>query len=386
MSKLRLRSVVYLLIFAALAAALWYGRTRAAPDLATHASIIFPGAHSFDPTAGLLRAHDASGATIGWVGSGRSSGYGGPMVILVGIDTAGTIAGASVVEQRETPIFWRMVRSADFFETLVGESFEAVDYDYERAVARTGATISSDAIVASVRASVARVAQGAFDVDMPTQRRPFEFGVLEIVVLALFAAAIVVHRSGGPMRRRARWALQITGLLVLGFWKDSPITLSKITALLAGFFPDPRTNLALYLLILGFVLTSFLFGRNLYCLYACPFGAAQRCLGVIGGKSLKLPLWSIRLMGTMRNVVVVAAVVVAFAKLTPVLATFEPFAVLFSLKGTTLQWLLLFLVLVASLLVSTPWCNFLCPMRSVEVALHDMKSLYRQIRGKTDER
>lgn len=305
------------------------------------------------------------------------------MQILVGVDTVGEVVGASVVEQRETPIFWRMVRSSDFFDTLVGEAYDALEYDYAKAVGLTGATISSDAIVASVKLSIARVAETAFDTNLPMPRHPFEFGVLEIVVLALFATAIVVHRAGGPIRSRARWALQITGLLVLGFWKDSPITLSKITALLAGYFPDPRTNLALYMLILGFVLTSFFFGRNLYCLYACPFGAAQRCVGVIGGRSLKLPRWSIRLMETLRNVVVVVAIFLALASLTPVLATYEPFAVLFSLKGTTLQWLLLFLVLVASLLLSTPWCNFLCPMRSVEVALHDLKSAFGHTRRKS---
>jgi polyferredoxin len=168
---------------------------------------------------------------------------------------------------------------------------------------------------------------------------------------------------------------------VLGFWKDSPITLAKITKLLSGYFPDIRTGLALYLLIGGFIVTTFLYGRNIYCLYACPFGAAQRCVGVIGGRGFKLPAWSVRLMQRLLNVIVFVAVFIALLTLQPALASYEPFAVLFSLRGTTLQWLLLFVVLVVSLTIRTirnPWCNFFCPMRSAELLLKEVRRAFRK--------
>jgi polyferredoxin len=82
-------------------------------------------------------------------------------------------------------------------------------------------------------------------------------------------------------------------------------------------------------------------------------------------------------------VVVFAALFAAFLTLRPVLASYEPFAALFSLHGTTLQWFLLFVVLVASLAVYTPWCNFFCPMRTFEVAIQDVKR-WRKGRGPED--
>ncbi|MGM0670454.1 MAG: 4Fe-4S binding protein, partial [Gemmatimonadota bacterium] len=157
--------------------------------------------------------------------------------------------------------------------------------------------------------------------------------------------------------------------MVLGFWKDSPITLAKIAAVLSGFFPDPRTGLALYMLLAGFLLTSLFYGRNLYCLYACPFGAAQRVVGAIGGFRLKIPPGTARILSSARNVVTFAVLFLAFLTLQPVVAGYEPFAAIFSLQGTTLQWLLLFLILVASLFLTEPWCTFLCPMGAVEKAL-----------------
>jgi len=362
-----------LLVALVLVLALLWGKTRAAPELGPLLLEIYPDAEILQLQRGVHHAYDASGALLGWAATGEGRGYGGPITLLVGIDTSGTVAGIRVVEQRETPIFWRMARAQEFFRGVTGRPHDELEYDYRSVVAVTGATLSTSAIVEGVRAAVARVAGEAFDVRMTQPSKPFEFGFLEIVVLALFAAGAVAQRLRGPARRRLRWAAQITGLVVLGFWKDSPITLAKIAAFLSGFFPDPRTSLALYLLLAGFLVTSVFYGRNLYCLYACPFGAAQRLVGVIGGSRLRIPPRVARLLISVRNLLVFAALFLAFLTLQPVLAGYEPFAALFTLHGTTLQFLLLFLVLVASLFLIEPWCTFFCPMGAVEKVLRGAK-------------
>ena len=371
------RALIYLASLVLPVGALIWGRTQDVLELESPLQRIFPDATHFRVEGGVHHAFGAEGTLMGWAATGSANGYGGPMVLLVGLDTLGVVVGIKVVEQRETPIFWRMVRAENYFDFVAGTGFREVSYDYADAVAITGATLSSDAIVASVRAAVAQVAGDAFDVRIPIPRKPFEFGFLELVILALFALGVVGHRLKGSIRRRARWAGQITGLLVLGFWDNSPITLAKITAILSGYVPDIRTGLAIYLLLAGFLLTSISYGRNLYCLYACPFGAAQRVVGIIGGGRFKLPRWSIQFMEGARNLVVFAALFMAFLTLQPALVGYEPFAALFALRGTTLQWLLLFIVLVASLVLITPWCNFLCPMRTVEVVIQDGKRWWR---------
>ena len=356
-----------------LALALVWGRTRTAPDLEPLVQKIFPEASTVQVQRGVHHAYDASGALLGWAATGEAHGYGGPLSLLVGVDNLGAVAGIQVVEQRETPIFWRMARAPEYFRGVTGRRYDELEYDYRSVVSVTGATLSTDAIVEGVRVAVARVAGEAFDGRIPLPSKPFEFGFLEVTVLALFAVGVAGHGLRGPARRRLRWAAQITGLVVLGFWKDSPITLSKIAAFLSGFFPDPRTSLALYLLLAGFLLTSVLYGRNLYCLYACPFGAAQRVAGAIGGFRLKVPPRAARVLMSIRNLLVFAALFLAFLTLQPVLSGYEPFAALFSLQGTTLQWFLLFLVLVASLFLTEPWCTFLCPMGALEKVLQEGK-------------
>ncbi len=370
----RRRRVAYLVALVLLAGALSWGRSRDAPKVESPIRQIFPQAEIIKIREDIHAVYDEEGGLLGWAGTGRGRGYGGPLTLLVGIDTLGKVAGVEVLENRETPIFWRMVRAPEYFRAIRGESFDSLSWEYADVVGVTGATLSAQAIVQGVQTSVVKVAATAFDTRIPVPPRPFEFGLLEIIVLVLFAMGILGIRLRGPLRRRARWASQIGGLVMLGFWKDSPVTLAKISGFLSGYLPDPRVQMAMYLLVAGFVLTSLLYGRNLYCLYACPFGAAQRVVGVIGGSGLKVsPRWA-RLLEKVRDVVVFAALFIAFLTARPVLASYEPFAALFSLRGTTLQWLLLFVVLVASLAVRTPWCSFFCPMRSVEVALRDLRN------------
>ena len=207
--KHRTKAFVYLVVFVALAAALLYGRSRAAPNLATPIGEIFPAAVTFETGGGIFHVYDADGVLLGWAASGSAIGYGGPMLLVACVDTLGQIAGVRVVEQRETPIFWRMARGGEILDTFTGKRFDEADYDDAGVDWNTGATISTDALIASLRMSVTAVAGEAFDVRLALPAQPFEFGILEITVLVLFAVGITAQKTGGKRRRQIRWAGQI---------------------------------------------------------------------------------------------------------------------------------------------------------------------------------
>ncbi len=370
---------LYLFVIVALSAALWYGRSRAAPAVLPHIHSIFPEASSVEQLNGLYTALAEDQTLLGWAATGTAPGFGGPLLVTVGVAPSGDLAGASVLEHKETPMFFHLVRAPDYFASLEGRSFDSLDYRYDGV---TGATLSGKALAASVKDGVSHIASDKFDVQLPATEQPFEFGLLELVIIALLAAGVKAQYLGRSVREILRWATQVSGLLIIGFWENSPITLAKITTLLSGYFPDLRSNLALYLLIAGFVLTLLLLGKDIYCLHLCPFGAAQRFINLIGGKKLALPLWSVRLMNRSRNVIVFVAILLALATAQPVRASYEPFAALFALRGTTLQWVLLFIILTVSLIVRRPWCHFFCPMRSCERVLLDLRQKGLSLRQK----
>ncbi len=373
--------LLYPLIILVLVLAVWYGRTRSAPDVWPHIREIYPAAASWATSDGVYAAYADDGSLVGWAANGSANGYGGPLQLLVGIDTTGAVSGTSIIKHRETPVFWRMVRFPEFFSGIAGTAFDDINYRYEEVVGVTGATRSSDAIVASVREAVARVAGERFNTAIPLPVPLWELGLFEIAILVLFAVGISSLWMRRPLRRALRWVSQAFALVLIGFWENSPVTLTKLTGFLAGYFPEVRTNVAIYLLVGGFVLTVLVFGRSLYCSHLCPFGAIQRFINLIGGKRIRLPVWSVNLMRRLRDVIVFGAVLAALAMAQPGLAHYEPFAALFVLKGSMLQWFLLLIVLLLSLILNRPWCHFMCPMRTGERVLQDIRSRVIRLKG-----
>jgi electron transport complex protein RnfG len=89
-----------------------------------------------------------------------STGYGGPIVLLVGVDTKeGKITGLKVLEHQETPGLGSNVAEAGFLSQFLGKSLESPFRVGEDVQAVSGATISSRA-VARACAKVAEIVRG----------------------------------------------------------------------------------------------------------------------------------------------------------------------------------------------------------------------------------
>jgi len=359
--------LIHTLMVIALACAWWLGKTKAAPDYLPYVRAIFPQATRFEQEGDIYSVFlEEAGRThlLGWAASGVGQGYGGPLAAVVGIDTAGGFVGAGIAGHGETPVFFSMVKTGALFQALAGKSFDSTtDIDTDIA-GFTGASRSFAAVVAGIEDAAGKVARDRFGISVPAPGHPLEFGILELTVILLFAAGIFIAGRKQGSRELPAWLSRLAGLLVIGFWKDSPLTIAKISSFLLGYFAEPKVNLYWYLLLGGFVLAILVAGKNIHCLYVCPFGTLQRLIGVVGGAGRNIPGWLARWTEVLRNLTVLAVVFLVFLTEKPGSASYEPFGVIFELKGTTLQWLLLFIVLSASLMIKTPWCRFFCPMQT----------------------
>ena len=202
---------------------------------------------------------------------------------------------------------------------------------------------------------------------MPPKRNvPIKFGLPEITLLSLFGVMLISRSAGRKRKRLIHWVCLLTGLVVLGFMLNAPLTLTNVNSLLIGYWPQWQSHLYWYLLIVGVLLVPLVTGRNPYCNAICPFGATQRCLGIIGdAKPRRLSSrWRARLRWTPR-ILAWAAILLALTYRHPALASYEVYGTFFDLVGSHLQFGLLAVVLVASLFVTRPWCNYLCPIRAV---------------------
>ncbi len=316
----------------------------------------------------------AEASLIARIAIGSADGYGGPLRMAVAVDPAGTITGVAIADDKETPAWMERVLGSDLLSSLTGKRYDDGFILGSDVDGVTGATYTARALAEAASAG-SREAAVAFDLPIKEPDPPrIVFGLPEIVLILLFAIGFVGHQSRFPYTKQARWVSMITGLIVLGFVYNSPVTLAYITKLVLGYWPQWQTNLYWYFLIGGILFVFTVDNRNPYCQWCCPFGAAQECMGAIGGAKSRTPIRFRRLLIWMQRLLTLAAILLGVWFRNPGVASYELFGTLFELLGSSVQFVALGLVLLAALFIKRPWCNYLCPIRPVT----DLIRLIRQ--------
>lgn len=314
---------------------------------------------------------DTGNPVAGYVTVSQADGYGGPMHVAVGLDMSGNIAGVSVVDHNETPPFFDRINVENYLKAFVGKSHGDPFVPGDDIDAVSGATVSLDTLATSVRHGGRRLAADALG--LPTEHPeadPFRFALPEALLVLLLALGFLTYSR--PLRRRPkarnslRWGTRLAGLLFLGFVFTIPLSIINVHSLLAGYRPEWHANIYWYLLIVGAFGPLALANKRVYCDSVCPFGAAQDVLKVVAGgakhplrKRYRTPLrW-------MQRSLALTAIIVALLLRNPGRFDYEVFGTFFTLTGSVFQFALLGVVLVASLFLLRPWCNYLCPLRAV---------------------
>jgi len=323
---------------------------------------------------------DRGGAELlGYVAIGEAGGYSGPLRVAVAVDPSGRVIRVVVADHKETWAWMSRVRESGLLGSLSGKGYSdpwtiGVDVD-----GVTGATYTSKAVAEAVlfggRAAARRLELPLEPLDPPK----IVFGAPETVLLLLFAVGYLGHRSAFGFAWQARWVAMLVGMIVLGFIYNSPVTLAWVTRLVLGYWPQWQTNLYWYFLIGGILLVFTVDNKNPYCRWFCPFGAAQECMGVIGGaRSRGRRRFSIALRWLPRSLALAAVLLGVFYR-SPGLASYELFGTPFDLVGSNLPFVALGLVLVAALFINRPWCKYLCPITPVVDLIRVVRELVKEL-------
>jgi NosR/NirI family transcriptional regulator, nitrous oxide reductase regulator len=344
------------------------GLYRSQEDLTAVLSQILPAAQRFDLLGREVYAgYAAQGGEqqrVGYVSVADAYGYGGPIRVAVGLDGQGRITQIAILQQSESMAFLRKIIDQGLPEALAGRPWSSefrVGHDID---AVTGATASLDGLTSAVRVACQRAARWAgVEVSPPARERPVVGGP-EVVLILLYAAGFVAYRRSDAVGRWLQSVTLVAGVLAIGLWLNGGMSLIHINAFLLGYWPAWQDHLYWYLLIGGVLLPILLTGKSLYCSHVCPFGATQQALAGLGLARPVSERWH-GLLRSLQRILVWLAVAVALVFRNPALVPYDISGTLFGWTGLTWQFGVLAVVLVASLVITRPWCNYLCPVRAV---------------------
>lgn len=375
----RIRLILTLSI---LVAAWILGAIRAEGDLLPAVQASLPEASRFERIDnGLYEAWggDDGETLVGYVAVAAADGYGGPLTLAVAADLNAQVLGVTVVDSKETPAWLAKAENGGIIEQLIGKLFSDPFELGNDVDVVTGATYTSRALAQATLAGSQAVARalGLEVADTPAPK--IQFGIPEAVLLGLFGVGFVAHRREFKYKKQARWGSMLTGLIVLGFVYNSPLTLAYFAKLFLGYWPAWQTNLYWYFLLGGIFFVFSVDNKNPYCEWFCPFGAAQEVMGAIGGAKARTPRQYREPLAWVQRGMSLTAIAIGLYLRSPGLASYEIFGTLFSLVGSSLMFALLGIVLLASLYIKRPWCNYLCPLHPIETDIRTTRAWVKSI-------
>ncbi len=346
------------------------GFNRSQVDLTPYFTQLYPqAAHYKSSRQGAFAIENDSGIEVGYITTSTSNGFGGPMKVAVSVDTVGQLIGIEVIEHRETSSWYQRIQNSKLRDQLLSKGYQdpmALGLDIDGI---TGATYTARAITKAVKEATLEIAEVelGYDTSPYLPQKRLKLGLPEISLALLFVIATVgITKVPGRHKKTLKWLIMILGMIFVGFVYNHPLTLVDVNKLIMGYWPGVYNQLYWYLLIFGIILIFLVSGKNTYCRYICPFGAAQECVGLIGkARSLK-PGSLTRVFSWTRRIVVLLAIMLALVYRNPSMSSYEVYGTLFNLLGTNFEVFFLGFVLLTALFIKRPWCNYLCPIPVIE--------------------
>jgi NAD-dependent dihydropyrimidine dehydrogenase PreA subunit len=288
-------------------------------------------------------------------------GYHGPIHIALGLNPYGRIKDLRIFDHTESEEHMNRILDSDFLEAFKGKSpGEMAGVDIV-----SGATVTCVAMARAIQTAQQRLC-GATGLEGSAARGEDPGVLLKGAALAFFfTAAFCLLRA----HKGWRLGLLLLAACFLGWvWNWSFTYTDLLTG--AGLFG------VLTALLITLVLVSTLLKGRIYCGWICPFGAVQELIKVCADRLFP----RIRRAGPLSKqgqglkyavlLALLAAAVITGVRgfLNP-----EPFSVFFGWNTSSWRLYVGLAALALSLVISRPFCRYLCPSGALLACLHRLK-------------
>lgn len=341
-----------------------------------------PAAADYNEIKGSYKTYeliDHNGKFLSYAVISSASGYGGPLTMLTTVNEEGIVDNAVILEHAETPAYLERVVEAGYPDNLQGAGVIHSLKENEELDAVSGATRTTDGILAAVEKGMFDVGEIQLGLDVP-DLSAYQFQWEDAaIVLVLLTAILAAFRK----LKKLRVILLIASVVLIGFISKSSVSLGNFMSVITNKMPVITERPIWFILIIGILIFTLIIGKNFYCGWLCPFGAVQE--GVYKALNLtknKLDQRIINFSRKSRWFFIWLAAILALYFNNPGIASYEPFAVFFGGEGHAAQWMIMGLVLLMSIFILRFWCRCFCPVGAVLDFIAIVKRKVKRLVGK----
>lgn len=284
-------------------------------------------------------------------------GYGGPLNMLLTLDSKGVIHGLELVQSHETPSYVEPVRA--WLKGFKGLSLKAPLESRIDTV--SGATITSSAIIETIEEAKPKIIRELFRDSLSesnSQRSNITAGLWDWRVLTVIVALIIFYLAFISGSKRLRIISLLTGFLTIGVALNCAFSSMDIFQVALWQWPGGGVHWKLAL-IAGILISGIIWGQA-YCGYMCPFGALQEILSYSSIRR-KPSQKVMRPARYLKFLILGALLSLALISGNTIWNSFSPLIYFFGNIPGPWEIFLCAVILFFSIFYFRFWCRYLCP-------------------------
>ena len=294
-------------------------------------------------------------------------GYNSTTPLTIFLNENDRISEVEICENRETRGYLNKVINSGYLDLWDGLTpKEAATYNVD---AVSGCTFTSIAVAQSLQVRMQDLSKekGKIAIDRKLLARQI------CIVLVTILAAICFFNPNKT--KILRYVTLLLSIAILGFWTNSLLSLALFYNWMTNGISLAIQLPLLIIAVLAILLPLFT-KKSFYCQYLCPFGAAQEFVGGIGLKvkgkrgqqttdnrqqTLFTKANIFNFFSVLRKVILLTLLIIVALGVGLDLSVVEPFPI-FNYQSIGFGVAIFAgVILVASIFIKKPWCNYLCP-------------------------
>lgn len=292
-------------------------------------------------------------------------GYQGPTRVLIGLDQTSQVRGIVVAESFDNEPYTDYVREDEYFREWFSEqdapTLAAIDLEQEYVDGVSGATMTSEAVVASVIKAIREVERRKTEIaQQPIVEEKPPITSSDVGTLFVVVAAFVIGLTSLRGTTWVRIPFQLLLIGYLGLVNGDLLSQAMLVGWSRHGVPWSSAIGLVALSIAAFSVPIFT-KQNLYCSHLCPHGAVQQLVRNRLPWKLKPGRRTTKLLDAIPGLLLIWVIVVAMTGWGFSLVDIEPFdAYLFQIAGWATTTIAI-VGIIASLFVPMAYCRFGCP-------------------------